>query len=73
MISITKDKDKVQIAENTEMVELIVTGEDLKNLEDHLQRFAKNSYAKTVSSPLNSPIEVSRRSMLVDYPFMAKL
>ena len=71
MISITKDKDKT--AENSEVVELIVTGEHLKNLEDHLQRFAKNSYAKTVSSPLNSPIEMSRRSMLVDYPFMAKL
>ena len=51
----------------------MVSEEQLKNLEDHIQKFMKNSYAKTVSSPLNSPNEMARRTIIIDYPFMAKL
>lgn len=48
---------------------LITSEEKLKDLENHLKSFTKTSFAKTV----DSPIDIARKSMLIDYPFMTKL
>ena len=47
----------------------MVSEEKITELEIHINKFLKNSYAKTVQSPFG----LARRSMLVDYPFIAKL
>ena len=52
-----------------EVVELAMPEEKLKDMEDHLKRFLKDSFAKSV----NSPIELARKSVLLDFPFMSKL
>ena len=46
-----------------------VTEERLLEYEDHIKKFMKYSYATSVSSP----IERARKTILVDFPFMAKL
>ena len=51
------------------MVKLNAPEEQLHDLENHLNKFMKNSYAKSV----DSPIDIARKSVLVDFPFMAKL
>ncbi len=52
-----------------EVIELLMPEENLKAIEDHVKRFLKDSFAKSV----NSPIELARKSVLLDYPFMSKL
>lgn len=52
-----------------EIVELAMPEEKIKAMEDHIKKFLKDSFAKSV----NSPIELARKSVLLDYPFMAKL
>ena len=52
-----------------EIVELAMPEEKIKAVEDHIKKFLKDSFAKSV----NSPIELARKSVLLDYPFMAKL
>lgn len=48
---------------------LSVTEERLLEYESHIKKFMKYSYATSV----RSPIERARSTMLVDFPFMAKL
>ena len=43
--------------------------EKLKAMEDHIKKFLKDSFAKSV----NSPIELARKSIHLDFPFMSKL
>lgn len=50
-------------------IELAITEDALNSVQDHIRRFLKNSFAKSV----NSPIELARKTMLIDYPFMAKM
>mmetsp|Transcript_5722 Transcript_5722/g.4894 ORF Transcript_5722/g.4894 Transcript_5722/m.4894 type:complete len:166 (+) Transcript_5722:2976-3473(+) len=52
-----------------EVIELLVPEDALNKLQDHIRKFLKNSFAKSVSSP----IEIARKTMLIDYPFMAKM
>lgn len=54
---------------NVEVVDLLMPDDKLKALEEHIKKFLKDSFAKSV----NSPIELARKSVLLDYPFMAKL
>lgn len=53
----------------TKHVMLNITEESLHDLENHLIKFLKNTYAKSV----DSPIDIARKTMLVDFPFMAKI
>jgi len=53
----------------TKLIRLNFPEEQLHDLENHLKKFLKNSYAKSV----DSPIDIARKSVLVDYPFMTKL
>ena len=46
-----------------------VTEERLLEYEAHIKKFMKYSYATSV----RSPIERARKTILVDFPFMAKL
>lgn len=55
--------------ESEPIVKLKMPEEKMKHLEDHISKFQKNAFARSV----NSPIDIARKSMLVDYPFMAKL
>lgn len=48
---------------------LSTSEEQLQDLENHVNKFLKNAFAKSV----DSPIDIARKSMLVDFPFMAKL
>ena len=50
-------------------MKLIAKEEKLRNIEDHLKKFQKYLFAKSVTTP----IDVARKSILVDYPFMAKI
>jgi hypothetical protein len=54
---------------NEPSVEVAITEEALNQVQEHIRRFLKNSFAKSV----NSPIELARKTMLIDYPFMAKM
>ena len=55
--------------EKIEVVKLVAKEERLRNIEDHLKKFQKYLFAKSVTTP----IDVARKSILVDYPFMAKI
>ena len=66
VISVTK---KQMDKGNVEVVDLLMPDDKLKTLEEHIKKFLKDSFAKSV----NSPIELARKSVLLDYPFMAKL
>ena len=62
-----KEIQKTMVTE--EIVEPAMPEEKLKAIEDHIKKFLKDSFAKSV----NSPIELARKSVLLDYPFMAKM
>jgi len=68
VISVTK-KISDRTNANEDVVELILSEEKLKAMEEHVKKFLKDSFAKSV----NSPIELARKSVLLDYPFMAKM
>lgn len=68
MITVFKQEiQKTMVTE--EIVEAAMPEEKLKAIEDHIKKFLKDSFAKSV----NSPIELARKSVLLDYPFMAKM
>lgn len=54
---------------HTKLTKVNISEDQLHDLENHINKFMKNSYAKSV----DSPIDIARKSMLVDFPFMAKL
>ena len=63
-------KKVIERTNSTEDVtELLLEEEKLKKMEEHIKKFLKDSFAKSV----NSPIELARKSVLLDYPFMAKM
>ena len=68
MITVIKDVDP-KTKEKREVVKLLVTEERLRNLEDHIKKFQKYNFAKSMSDP----IENARKSLLINYPFMAKI
>jgi hypothetical protein len=47
---------------------LLVNEEQLQDLENHVNKFQKNAFAKSI----NSPVDIVRKSMLVDYNLMPK-
>lgn len=69
IINILKDTVAAPGKEKGESVKLLAKEEKLRNIEDHLKKFQKYIFAKTVTTP----IDVARKSILVDYPFMAKI
>jgi hypothetical protein len=64
---LTKEYDANK-KETNEIVKLLVNEDRLHELEEYLNKFLKNSYAKSVTSP----IDIARKTMLVEFPFMAK-
>jgi len=68
VIQVTK-KISERTNANEDVTELIMPEDKLKAMEDHIKKFLKDSFAKSV----NSPIELARKSVLLDYPFMAKI
>lgn len=69
IINILKENVAPPGKEKAEIVKLLAKEEKLRNIEDHLKKFQKYIFAKTVTTP----IDVARKSILVDYPFMAKI
>lgn len=55
-------------SQKTKKYYLLVNEEQLQDLENHLNKFQKNAFAKSI----NSPIDIARKSVLVDYNFMPK-
>ncbi len=68
MINVVKETDST-LKEKREVVELLVSAEILRNLEDHIIKFQKHNFAKSMSDP----IEKARKSLLIDFPFMVKI
>ena len=69
LIQVLKEKDPHNPKEKVEVVKLIAKEERLRGIEDHLKKFQKYLFAKSMTAP----IDVARKSILVDYPFMAKI
>lgn len=53
----------------TKNYSLNTSEEQLHDLENHINKFLK----KTFANSMDSPIDVARKSMLLDFPFIAKL
>ena len=68
MIAVVKEADP-STKEKRDVVKLLVPEERLRNLEDHIKKFQKYNFAKSMSDP----IEKARKSLLIDYPFIAKI
>ena len=68
ILNIVKEADPAS-KEIRDVVRLVAKEERLRNFEDHLKKFQKYIFAKSVTNPM----EVARKSILVDYPFMAKI
>lgn len=68
MISTSVKYDETLKGE-VEMITIKVSEAQLKEIVDNTQKFMKNSLANT----MEMPVDIARKSVLVDFPFMSKL
>lgn len=52
-----------------EVINLLSTEAQLKEIIDNTHKFMKGSLANT----MDVPVEIAKRSVLIDFPFMSKL
>ena len=68
ILSIVKETDP-NSKEIRDIVRLVAKEERLRNFEDHLKKFQKYIFVKSDTNPM----EVARKSILIDHPSMAKI